>query len=73
MSRCSSCGAEIMWSRTENNKAIPVNPEPVLGGNVILECSGSLARVVTPNPGVKLYVSHFTTCPHAREHRKVKR
>ena len=48
MSRCRSCGAEVVWSKTENDRNIPLDPEPVLGGNVILECHGALARVVEP-------------------------
>ena len=39
---CRSCGAVIYWSKTRNDKSIPVNPDGV---------------------------AHFSTCPHATEHR----
>ena len=70
MPNCRTCGVEIIWSRTENGKAIPLDPEPVFGGNVVLECNGALARVVKPDPGVKRHVSHFKTCPQAGQHRR---
>lgn len=70
MTRCKSCDAEILWSRTINNKAIPLDVEKVYGGNIILEAEGALARVVKPNISVKRYVSHFSTCPNAKRHRK---
>lgn len=70
MARCRSCGKEINWSRTMKDKPIPIDPEPVLGGNVILEANGALARVVKPDPGVRRFVSHFSTCPNAAHHRK---
>lgn len=70
MPRCRSCDAEIIWSRTENNKPIPLDPEPVHGGNVLLECHGSLARVVAPRDDVKRYISHFVTCPQRNKWRK---
>jgi len=67
---CRSCGAPILWSRTENNKPIPLDPEPVPGGNVVLEACGALARVVKPDPSVKRHVSHWTSCPQAKQWRK---
>jgi len=69
MSTCRTCGATIVWSRTENNKNIPLNPEPVEGGNIILECNGALARVVKPD-GARRYISHYATCPQAAQHRR---
>lgn len=29
METCRSCGAEIVWGRTNNGKAMPIDPEPV--------------------------------------------
>lgn len=69
MSFCRSCGAIVVWSKTENSKNIPLDPEPVLGGNIILECNGALARVVEPDPGIRRHISHFVTCPNAAHHR----
>lgn len=70
MSRCRSCGAEILWSKTTNNKNIPIDLEPVLGGNITIEANGVLALVHKPEPDIKRYVSHFKTCPNAKAHRR---
>lgn len=62
LSRCASCQAEILWLRTVNNKAMPVDPEPVPNGNVVIE--GETARVLRrgeEHPGPR-YKSHFATC-----------
>lgn len=68
--KCRGCGADVLWSMTENGKAIPLNPEPVLNGNLVLECCNALARRVKPSPGVKAYQSHFVTCPDAGKFRR---
>jgi hypothetical protein len=52
-------------------KAIPLNPEPIIGGNI--ELTDGVARVVKPHPAVKLYTSHFANCPSANAHRKERR
>ena len=69
-SRCSSCGASIRWARTEKGKAIPVDPEPVTDGNLIVDEAG-VARVVGAGKGT--HRSHFASCPEASQHRKVRR
>ena len=35
MSRCASCGAPIVWVRSTGGKAIPLDPEPAEGGNLV--------------------------------------
>jgi len=71
MSTCKSCFAHVIWAKTTTGKAIPLNPEPIIGGN--LELVDGVARVVQPHPAVKLYVSHFATCAQADAHRKGRR
>jgi hypothetical protein len=75
VSTCRSCGAAITWARTAGGKAIPLNPEPVLGGNVELVETGAhvVACVVTPDAGVARHTSHFANCPQANSHRKERR
>lgn len=78
MSTCRSCGASIRWAITERSgKRIPVDPDPVDDGNLVLRDAGGgdvIASVVAPgellldDPGVR-FVSHFATCPHADQHR----
>lgn len=70
MPLCKSCQAPIFWLRTVTGKRIPVDPEPVDNGNIVLR--DGYAEVVPPTTGVKAYVSHFVTCPQAKTWRKGK-
>lgn len=83
VNRCRSCDARIIW--TENvttRRRMPVDADPVVGGNVVLVSGndGPEARVLTRDELSKrqprldgqpdLYVSHFSTCPNAKAHRR---
>lgn len=73
-SRCNSCGAEIVWARSEGGRAMPLDAEPVEGGNVELLADGTAIvlkkeEAASYLPGT-LRKSHFATCPHAARHRK---
>jgi len=77
ISKCRSCEATIVWCVNERGKRVPVDADPVAGGNM---------RIIhNPIPNVRLqpdielfsddddgvrYVTHFMTCPHADEWRK---
>jgi hypothetical protein len=76
--QCRSCGAPIMWARTVKGKLIPLDFEPVTGGNIHLrDTEVANGRVVTYahveaagtaqlfDDGEPAYVAHFTTCPDA--------
>jgi len=60
MANCKSCGAEIEWGKTGNNKPVPLDMPPekryVRMAGVYLMCD--------------TWLSHFATCPDADEHRK---
>lgn len=72
MSACRSCHAPVVWVRTAAGKRMPLDPDPVAGGNVVV--NGDVATVLppgTPMPvGVHRYQSHFATCPQASTHRR---
>lgn len=71
MSKCRSCGAEVIWVRTVNNKNMPVDVNKVQHGNIILDDDASgytVATVVKAGEGD--YVSHFSTCGEAADWRK---
>lgn len=68
MSKCKSCGAPVVWAKTENDKNIPLDAKKVRGGNIFLD--HGIARIVSPLSGLGSYESHFKTCPQAREHRR---
>jgi hypothetical protein len=67
-SRCKKCRELIVWATTAAGKNIPLDPVPVLGGN--LEKDHDEVRYVTPDPEVRRYVSHFSTCPAAASFRR---
>ena len=77
MSACRSCGAEMIWTQTQNGKAMPVDAEPDPAGTFVLKYEGS--QPVAVYDGMHLdkdperYTSHFATCPDADEFRKGKR
>ena len=77
MSDCRTCGAPILWAKTERGKNIPLDPEPCDDGNLAVSSvpGGLLARAVGANSpallaGLPRHVSHFVTCPQADQHRK---
>lgn len=61
-SYCRSCGAEILWITTPNEKKMPVN--------------AALTRIITIDHDERQvgsaagHVSHFATCPKADAWRK---
>lgn len=80
--RCESCGAEIIWARTQRGERMPVDVEPSAAGNVILtgqppkRRAGVLTRGQAEGAraaGQSLYLSHFASCPMASAHRKRQR
>jgi len=71
--RCGSCGAAILWCKTESDRAMPLDAEPVPDGNVWIN---ALGRAVVVQKGTAIsppsYKSHFATCPNAAKHRMPK-
>ena len=82
-STCKSCGAPIMWLKTDKGKWMPVDikteqfyPDPV-GAKTYIMNDGHTMRG-TPAPKDKEVlpcvasgnVSHFATCPNASQHRR---
>lgn len=70
---CRSCNADIIWTKTKDGAAFPIDPVPVVGGNIYIRERDQIAMVVPKDMlgGRELYyVTHFATCPHAAQHRK---
>jgi hypothetical protein len=77
---CRSCNAPVIWARSASSgRLMPVDREPVDGGNVLVTRgpSGFTATVVGKQPQPNLfgddgprYTSHFATCPNADTHRR---
>lgn len=77
VSRCRSCGAEIIWIKTQTGKSMPVDSERIYytpKTNGLLKLVTPDGRVISAEPDpsstVWAYVSHFATCPYADRHRK---
>lgn len=75
MSKCKSCGAEILFMKTELGKWMPLDPEPTYEGNVMINRAEDTCSVVTDFKLLeslrgRLYLSHFKSCPNADEHRR---
>lgn len=86
--RCRSCNAAIWFGLTAKGRRMPLDPQPVDDGNVVIE---RVDAVIGMNAGVALprvrvlrtddivgrdtprYVSHFVTCPEAQSHRRVRK
>jgi hypothetical protein len=77
MSACRSCGADIIWARTERGSKMPLDAEPVTEGQhrfVLRDRSSSEGPLAIAAWGLDPktdphYVSHFATCPNADQHR----
>jgi hypothetical protein len=71
---CRSCRQPVIWCLTLNRKKMPVDPDPVPEGNLIMIDPiepGDIPMVVAKaNPDVPGWTSHFATCPDADAHRK---
>lgn len=83
MSKCRGCGAELVWGRTSNGKAIPLDAKPTIDGNVLLTGEtrwGRLARILPKDELAiarelfesdrNLYLPHFASCPNASDFRR---
>ena len=77
MSKCKSCGANIIWLPTENGKSMPCDATPIpyvddpAGSLLLVTNSGNVVRARADATSDKFgYVSHFATCPNADKHRR---
>jgi hypothetical protein len=83
--KCRSCRAQVTWAVTEKGKRTPIDFAPVASGNIFLRSLGpgrpplaiyksadEIAELKANNPLVKLFTSHFSTCPESKKWRKKK-
>lgn len=74
MATCKGCQATVRWAlTTPGRQRMPMDPDPVEGGNVITvgkEGPFDVVQVVAPGEGT--HVSHWATCtnPPARKAKK---
>ena len=80
MSKCKSCGKDIVWIKMESGKSMPCDPFAISfdlahpgdkNALVLVEKNGKVARGYFNPCGDHIgYTSHFSTCPNADAHRK---
>jgi hypothetical protein len=78
--KCRSCGQPVEWVQTIHGKWIPVDRQPVDGGNLKIDRStkppgASVIRhanqpCLSPEGETLRFVSHFATCDHASQCRR---
>lgn len=70
---CDTCGAPVIWCRTETGKRMPVDTQPAHDGNLRLTDPDSAlptARPASRGGDSPLHRSHFASCPDASHHRR---
>ncbi len=67
---CRSCGAPIIWAKTEKGKAMPLDAEPAQTGTLWLFAGVVQTGDQPPAVNGPTYTSHFATCPQAGKWRK---
>lgn len=88
LSKCSSCGAEIVWGyNLKTDRRIPVDCNAQVDDKAVCyvlrprQSDGVVeAGRIEPNEvdrlraeGLKVGVNHFQTCPNARQHNRRKK
>lgn len=78
-SPCKSCGAPMLWVEWASGKRMPVAVEPVADGDIVLTFRKSEGKLLAARAteldeehlaGRKRYVSHFASCPQAKQYRR---
>ena len=78
--RCKSCNAPLVWVETTKGARMPCDPELLRvsprgkGARATLVCIDGVTRTMSLDPEgpYEGYISHFSSCPHADQHRKSK-
>ena len=79
ISKCRSCGADIIWIKMASGKMMPCDATPIRytlnftsGKLTLVTPDGKIARGdADPVSGERVgYQSHFATCPCAELHRR---
>lgn len=77
MAKCKGCGQEIKWIKLESGKSNPVDIEKyhiqdnLIDPNMVVvnKEKGIVGKISNVESG---YISHFSTCPNAKDFKKKK-
>jgi hypothetical protein len=72
MSKCRSCGAEVIWKQTDSGTFMPIDPKPHPKGNLVVTGNDRVKVITHGSPSSPRYISHFVSCPNAAAHRCVR-
>ncbi len=72
---CKTCGAPLIFALTAKGRRMPLDPDPVAGGNLLLtqeatELRAAVVDSLSQPVARPLYRSHFAVCPGAATHRR---
>ena len=70
ISNCNTCKAEIIWVELKSGKRHPLDAEIVISDGTQLLYVDNLHGFKKLPAGRKGYMSHFATCPHAKDWRR---
>ncbi len=67
-STCKGCGKKIVWGKTGDGKAIPLDPKPpIYYTKEMPDGETACVKFTSMEEGVDYMVSHFATCSKANE------
>lgn len=72
---CKTCGQAYEFVETVSGKMMPINIEPTAAGNIIVvDGKADVLKKGDPRwesvPAEQRRLSHFASCPYARDYRK---
>jgi len=75
LTKCTGCGANVVWTVTTRGKKMLVDAEPSDKGNLLLsrQVDRKLVAIVARRGDAECearYLSHFVTCPNAAQFRR---
>lgn len=74
---CRSCGAAILWARTDADKPMPLDAEPgekACVGSFVLDGHNRCRLSKADDPaGTEHHMNHFATCPQGKSWSKGER
>ena len=72
MSVCKGCGQEIRWIEMISGRKMPIDPKPQHMIMMVEDLPENCLPICEPDQGitVKAYVTHWSTCPKAKDFKK---